>query len=84
MITRKISASVLEVNIHGMYEEDARRFLENLLSHPGKGIQEIVVIHGYSHGQVLQTMVRKKLKHPRIAAKLLSLNQGATRILLKP
>ena len=83
MRARKISADVLETDIHGMYEEDARRYLENLLSNPGKGSREIVVIHGYSHGQVLQNMVRRKLKHPRIAAKLLSLNPGSTRLLLR-
>ena len=83
MRARKISADVREADIHGMFEEDARRYLENLLSNPGKGIREIVVIHGYSHGQVLQNMVRRKLKHPRIAAKLLSLNPGSTRLLLR-
>ena len=37
MRARKISADVLEADIHGMYEEDARRYLENLLSNRGKG-----------------------------------------------
>ena len=48
------------------------------------GIQQgNAVIHGYNGGQVLQNMVRSKLKHPRIQSKLLSLNPGQTRILLK-
>ena len=83
MRARKVSPTVLEADIHGMYEEDARHYLEGLLSHPGKGIEEILVIHGYSHGQVLQNMVRCKLKHPRLAGKLVSLNPGATRLLLR-
>ena len=45
--------SVLTVDIHGMRSDDAKRQLERLLSRAGKDVREIVVIHGYSHGQVL-------------------------------
>lgn len=77
------NGNTLTVDIHGMYSADAKRQLERLLSHAGRDVNEIVVIHGYSHGQVLKNMVRIQLKHPRIQSKLLSLNQGQTRILLK-
>lgn len=77
------NGSTLIVDIHGMYATDAKRELERLLSRAGKNIHEVVVIHGYSHGQVLKNMVRRDLKHPRIQSKLLSLNEGQTRILLK-
>ena len=53
------------------------------LSHVDPQVREVVVIHGYSRGTVLRDMVRTQLKHPRIQIKLLSLNQGQTRILLK-
>ena len=45
--------------------------------------EELLVIHGYNSGQKLRDMVRGRLKHPRIQSKLLSLNPGQTRILLK-
>ena len=73
----------MEVDIHGLMASDAKSRLEHLLTHAGPQVQEVVVIHGYSRGTVLRDMVRNQLKHPRIQAKLLSLNQGQTRILLK-
>ena len=82
MLTTK-NGSTLEVDIHGMTSSDAKRQLEHLLSRADKSTKEILVIHGYSHGQVLKEMVRTQLKHPRIDCKLLSLNQGQTRIILK-
>ena len=75
--------SVLTVDIHGMRSDDAKRQLERLLSRAGKDVREIGVIHGYSHGQVLKNMVRLELKHTRIQSRLLSLNEGQTRLLLK-
>jgi len=75
--------TVIEVDIHGMTSAEAKRALERLLSRAGKEITEIRVIHGYHNGQTLRDMVRFSLKHPRISAKLVSLNPGETRILLK-
>ncbi len=75
--------SILEVDIHGMRPEDAKRQLEFLITRAEKGTREMVVIHGYSHGRVLKDMVRSELKHPRISCKLPSLNEGQTRILFK-
>lgn len=75
--------SAMEVDLHGLTVEDAKRRLEHLLSHAGPEIREIRVIHGYNGGQALRDMVRVRLKHPRIATKLVTLNPGETRILLR-
>ncbi len=79
----KKTGSKIEVDIHGMRADEARRQLELLLTRAGKDVEEITVIHGYHNGQVLLDMVRRQLKHPRIEAKMLSLNSGQTRIILK-
>lgn len=71
----------LSVDIHGMRCEEAKERLLWLLGHQCKGINEVTVIHGYHSGRVLQDMVRK-LKHPRIERKLLSMNQGETVLVL--
>ncbi|MDO5601382.1 MAG: Smr/MutS family protein [Oscillospiraceae bacterium] len=75
--------NILEVDLHGMTADEAKRSLERLLSSAPPAVKEVVVIHGYYNGTVLQEMVRTKLKHPRIASKMLSLNPGATRLILK-
>ena len=83
MISSK-HGTMMEVDIHGLTADDARRQLEQFLSRVAPSITEVVVIHGYNGGQVLMNMVRNQLKHPRIASKMISLNSGQTRILLKP
>lgn len=75
--------TILTIDIHGLCSDDAKRQLERLLSRAGKEVREVVVIHGYSHGQILKNMVRFQLKHRRIQSKLISLNEGQTRLLLK-
>ena len=67
-ITKK--GTVIELDIHGMYEDDAKREIERYLSTVDQKVQEVIVIHGYHKGQVLKNMVRTRLKHPRIASKL--------------
>lgn len=76
--------NTVEVDLHGLTEKDARRRLEHFLSGAGPNVTEVRVIHGYNGGQVLRDMVRLRLKHPRIASKLVGLNPGETRLILKP
>lgn len=75
--------TVSEVDIHGMTAAEAKRQLEQYLSRADRSLTEVVVVHGYHNGQVLRDMVRIQLRHPRIQAKLVSLNPGQTRILLR-
>lgn len=77
------TGTTVEVDLHGLTAEDAKRRLERLLSNLGPQISEVRVIHGYNGGQALRDMVRLRLKHPRIASKLVSLNPGETRLILK-
>lgn len=79
----KKTEKTIEIDIHGLMAEDAKKRLEHILSNAAPDVEEIRVIHGYNNGQALRDMVRKKLKHPRIEAKLLTLNPGETRLLLK-
>ena len=73
----------LTADIHGMQTAEARTALERLISSADKNATEIMVIHGYSGGKALSDMVRKKLSHPRIARKILSMNQGETLLMIK-
>lgn len=75
--------AVMTVDLHGVYEENARDLLLNWLDHAPAGITELRVIHGSNRGTVLRDMVRNDLKHPRIKAKLPTLNPGETRLILK-
>lgn len=76
--------TLMEVDLHGLTANDAKFRLEHLLTNAPPGIEEVRVIHGYNNGQALRDMVRLRLKHPRIRAKLVCLNPGETRLLLGP
>ena len=79
---RYITCQKVEIDIHQMRRDEAKRYLERFLSTANGNVREVVIIHGYSSGTVLQQMVRKSLKHRRIRAKVLSLNPGITTLLL--
>ncbi len=81
MLERKYGWT-LEVDIHGMRAAEAKKQLELLLNRTDGTIHEIVVIHGFHGGKVLQDMVRTQLKHARIKQKILSMNGGQTTLLL--
>ena len=72
MIVSGIGELSVTADIHGMTAEDAKSELQKLLTRLPQKTEELLVIHGYNGGQVL-----------RIQSKLLSLNAGQTRILLK-
>lgn len=76
--------NTVEVDLHGLTVQDAKFRLEHFLSNVPAGVTEVRVIHGSNRGQALRDMVRLRLRHPRIAAKLLTLNPGETRLLLTP
>jgi DNA-nicking Smr family endonuclease len=81
-MVRYITNQKAEIDIHNMLRADAKKYLEQFLSKANGSIKEVVVIHGYSSGTVLQEMVRKGLKHKRIKSKMIGLNPGITTLML--
>lgn len=79
---RFTTARKVEVDIHNMTCEQARRYLEQFLGRLDGSVREVTVIHGYSGGTVLRDMVRNSLRHPRIQAKYRSMNPGVTILIL--
>ena len=82
-MTEYRQGTIVELDIHGETEKSAMYLLTHWLSHAPADVKEVRVIHGCHGGTVLRDMVRKKLKHPRIASKLVTLNPGETRLILK-
>ena len=81
-MVRYITNQKAEIDIHNMFRVDAKKYLEQFLTKANGSIKEVVVIHGYTSGTVLQEMVRKGLKHKRIKAKFIGMNPGATTLML--
>lgn len=70
----------VEIDIHGMTEQEAKKALERFIVNCAKDVDEILVIHGYKSGSVLRDMVRNsnKLRSNRINRRKLTMNQGET------
>lgn len=74
---------LLYVDVHGLSATQAVQRLETIIAHAQKDIRQIVVIHGYHHGQAIQTAVRTQLAHPRIKRIQPAYNAGQTLVLLR-
>ena len=75
--------SLATVDLHGVYERDARDLLAGWLNTAPAEVTELRVIHGYQRGTALRDMLRGGFCHPRGRAVLPSLNPGETRLILK-
>ena len=75
--------SLATVDLHGVYERDARDLLAGWLNTAPAEVTELRVIHGYQNGTALRDMLRSGFSHPRVKAVLPSLNPGETRLVLK-
>ena len=80
-VTRQGSQMI--VDIHGMHARGARFRLDMLIDNAPEEVKEIIVIHGYSHGQVLKNMVRNELTSTRIKQICAAYNAGQTVIELR-
>lgn len=80
-VTRQ--GSRMTVDIHGMHVREARFRLDLLIDNAPEEVKEIVVIHGYSHGQVLKNMVRNDLTSTRVKTIRAAYNAGQTIIELR-
>lgn len=75
---------IISVDLHGMTKDEARNKLTLTIRNAPKGSVELRVTHGCNNGNVLQQMVRKEFKSPRIdyIQPVLS-NDGQTLVFLK-
>lgn len=79
----KREGDIMQVDLHGMYVEDAKHLLQTWLKNAPDGITELRVIHGYRQGDALRSMLQNNFSHPRVARVLKALNPGETRFILK-
>ncbi|MBS7397422.1 MAG: Smr/MutS family protein [Ruminiclostridium sp.] len=75
---------IISVDLHGMTKDEARNKLTLTIRNAPKGSVELRVTHGCNNGNVLQQMVRKEFRSPRIdyIQPVLS-NDGQTLVFLK-
>lgn len=79
---RYTSNQKAEIDIHNMTHDQAKRYVEQFLNRVNGSVKEVTIIHGYSGGTVLMDMIQKRLRHPKIKAKVKSMNPGITILML--
>lgn len=77
-------AGIIEVDIHGMTKQQAKRHLETQLMRASKSVYRMKVIHGYNSGTELRDMVRREMKHHKKVIRVeVGLNPGETVLVLR-
>lgn len=75
---------IILIDIHQYDVLEAKYYLERMLVDiDNLKIREVIVIHGYNRGKVLQNFVRYELKSKKIERRFLSLNPGRTSLILR-
>ena len=75
---------IISVDLHGMTKDEARNKLTLTIRNAPKGSVELRVTHGCNNGNVLQQMVRKEFRSPRIDyIQPVMANDGQTLVFLK-
>ena len=78
-----MAAGILELDIHGMNQHQARVYIDSRLKKAG-GIYRLRVIHGDHNGTELKDMIRRQYKsHPKVLRLELGLNPGITDLVLR-
>lgn len=77
-------SGILEVDLHGLNQHQAKVKIDSVLRGSCKGVYRIRIIHGYTGGTALRDMVRKTYRsHPKIIRVELGMNPGITDLVLR-
>lgn len=79
-----IGAGIIEIDLHGMNQFQAKTKIQATLKKAPKGTYMIRLIHGYHNGTSLRDMIRQVYKtHPRVLRVEVSMNPGITELILR-
>ncbi|SDY94720.1 Smr domain-containing protein [Proteiniborus ethanoligenes] len=78
-----VSKEHVELDLHGMTVEEAKRYLELSIVLTLDNVDEIVVIHGYRGGDALRNFVQNDFESEYVSRKYLWLNPGVTSFIIK-
>lgn len=75
---------IVEIDVHGMNQFQAKTVIQSALKKADRGTYIIRIVHGYHNGTVLKDMIRREYKnHPKVLRIELSLNPGVTELILR-
>lgn len=81
---RGLTGGVVELDLHGMTQIQAKAAVDAALRRAGGSVYRLRVIHGYRGGTQLRDMLRREYgKHPKVKRLEVGLNPGATDLVLR-
>lgn len=79
-----ISFGIVEVDVHGMNEWQARVAIDAALRRANASVYRIRIIHGHNHSTVLRDMIQYQYsKHPKVKRLQSGSNPGQTELILR-
>lgn len=79
-----MSTGIIEIDVHGMNQFQAKIAINAALKRASQGTYMIRIIHGYHGGTSLRDMIRKEYRsHPKILRVELTMNAGVTELILR-
>ena len=60
-----LTTGIVEVDIHGMTANEAKKFIDNVLNKVDRSVYRIRVIHGYHGGTSLKSMLTDEYSYER-------------------
>ena len=78
------TTGIVEMDLHGKNQYQARIAIQTALRRAGNGIYRIRIVHGFHCGTALRDMVRTEFKlHPKVLRIELGSNDGITELVLR-
>ncbi len=81
-----ISSGIIEIDLHGLYKEQAKVKIDSVLKNAGSGTYRIRLIHGYHGGTELKRMIREEYGNglePKVKRIVSGSNEGITELILR-
>ena len=78
--------AIIEVDLHNLNTEEAKRRIDRALDEAGGGVYRIRCIHGYHRGTRISTMIREEYSYgrePRVLKIQSGSNDGITELVLR-
>lgn len=81
-----MTSGIIEIDVHGLNVEEAVKAVANQVSHAGKSVYRIRVIHGYHGGTRIRSVIREEFSYgrePKVKRIEMGQNQGITELVLR-
>ncbi len=79
-----MSKPIIEIDLHGLFQDEAIKVIDKTLKHADDSTYQIKLIHGYNRGTSLKNMIIDEYKyHPKVLRIQPGDNLGTTILVLR-